>query len=571
VPVSVIIPAFHATDSIAATVAAARRIAGVNEVIVVDDGSRDGTEKAARDAGADRVVSLPRNQGKGRALQAGVAEASGETLLFLDADLGGSAARAGTLLDTIAGRQAMSIAVLPRHERAGGFGLARGLAAAVIRLFTGLRVSAPLSGQRALPAAVVRRIGIAPRWAVEVALTVEAAHLGLPIVEQEVDLEHCHTGRDVAGFRHRFRQFADVLRYALLVGYGLGWPALTRRQVATRLIVWLAGFTALIGLEVRSPLGGVMPVAVQQLWGRGISDETLLLWNARVFGSGLVLGLLCLAAVLLWLPSLWLGTVALGARKTNYLGRSLPGAAGLLLPLIALPAACLGQSFLPLYAPMGVVVGGLAAVGLLDDLFGHLGKARGLRGHLRSLLRGRVTTGAIKAIGGLSAGLIAAYLLDRHQHWALLLAILDGLVIALTANLLNLLDLRPGRALKGFLFLISPVLVAILTRPDLWSYVLPLLGPALAAALVLAPADLSGRVMLGDVGANTLGGLAGLALVVFLPPVGRVVALSALIAIHLYCERASLTDLIARYRLLRFLDQLGTRHLPPLEAGEEAR
>jgi len=125
--------------------------------------------------------------------------------------------------------------------------------------------------------------------------------------------------------------------------------------------------------------------------------------------------------------------------------------------------------------------------------------------------------------------------------------------------------------LKGFLLITLPMLLAILLRPEQWSYLLLLLGPPLVAALVLAPSDLAGRVMLGDVGANSLGGLAGLALVIALPPVGRVVVLALLIATHIYCERASLTELIARNRLLRFLDQLGTRHLPPLEVEEEAQ
>ena len=200
-------------------------------------------------------------------------------------------------------------------------------------------------------------------------------------------------------------------------------------------------------------------------------------------------------------------------------------------------------------------------MGLLDDLYGHLGKARGLRGHLRALLHGRVTSGAVKAIGGLVAASAAACLL---HHDGTLLAPLDALVIALTANLLNLLDLRPGRSLKGFFLLAVPLL--------LWQpFLLPVLGPALAAGLVLAPADLAGRVMLGDVGANTLGGLAGLALVLALPPAGRLAVLILLTAIHLYCERASLSDLIARLRLLRWFDELGTRHSPPLPVREEER
>jgi glycosyltransferase involved in cell wall biosynthesis len=541
--VSVIIPAYQAANRLAATLVGARQIPSVTEIIVVDDGSRDSTAEAARAAGADRVISLPRNRGKGHALRAGVEVASGDTLLFLDSDLGETAARAGALLDAIAGRQAMSIAVLPSHGRGGGFGLAKGLAAAVIRLLTGLRVSAPLSGQRALPAAVVRHLGLAPRWAVEVALTCEAAHLGIPIIEVPVDLDHRHTGRDAAGFGHRFQQFSDVLRYALLVGYGLGWPALTGRQVAARVLVWVMGFAVLLGLAWRANVGAFLLAQC-------------VFWVA--------------VSTLLWLPSLWFGAVILKCRKTNYLGRTLPGAAGLLLPIVALLGVAI-VVFDPLalgpwsdrvslaYATVLLTFG---AVGLLDDLLASRGRqARGLRGHLTALRQGRLTTGAIKALGGLAGSLAAAALLQDGvpQVW---LWLCDGLLIALAANLVNLLDLRPGRALKGFALLAG---FPLALQPI---YPLPLVfAPLLASTLVLAPSDLSGRAMLGDVGANTLGGVAGLMLAMALTPTpaGRVAALVALVAIHVYCERASLTDLIARNRVLRFLDQLGTRHLPPLE------
>jgi hypothetical protein len=586
-PVSVVIPAYRAGDTIGATVAAARTLLGVAEVIVVDDGSGDDTGAAARVAGADPVIVLPRNVGKGGALAAGVAAARYETLLFLDSDLGDSAARAAPLLDAVAGRYAVSIAVLPKRGRTGGFGLAKGLAGATIRLLTGLRMEAPLSGQRALPADLIRRTGLAPRFAVETALTVEAAHLGVPIIEVPVDLDHHHTGRTVSGFRHRFGQFRDILRYALPVLYGIGWPGLSRGRTIGRLLLWLAGFAALVGLGVRAPLAwvgpGVMLVTTDPPDLRAGRDPAFILSTWHMPPAAVTVALLCLTALVLWPVSLWLGAVVLGSRKVNYLGRSLPGAAGLLIPLVALPSAWLGASWHPFHSPMVIVVAVFGGVGLLDDLYGHLGKARGLRGHLRALLRGRVTTGAVKAIGGLLAGLGAAYLLDRDLPHAVSLTLLDGLVIALTANLANSLDLRPGRALKAFALLaaaaslraaVAFAFAQTLPDDDLFSaaeratLALPLLLPVLAAALVLAPSDLAGRTMLGDVGANTLGGVAGLGLVLVLPPAGRIVALVALLALHLYCERASLTDLFARNRVLRWLDRLGTEGRPPVPVQE---
>jgi UDP-N-acetylmuramyl pentapeptide phosphotransferase/UDP-N-acetylglucosamine-1-phosphate transferase len=531
-PTSVIIPAYRAADTIAETVRAARTLPDVDEVLVVDDGSEDGTAEAARSAGADEVLVLPANEGKGAALWLGIGAASGDRLLFLDADVGASAAEAGPLLAAAGNDTAMAVGVLPARPGAGGLGIAMGLARATIRLLTGLDPAAPMSGQRALPAALVRHIGLAPRFGVEVGLAVEAAHLGVHIREVQVPLEHTATGRNLAGFGHRGRQFADILRFLLLAGYGLGWPALSRAKTwlrAALLLAALAGLTAL-----------------------GAAGSPSAAWASGVAAAG---------AIALWLPCLWLGSVTMGIRKANHLGRRLPAAAGLLFGIVGLPAlllSALGPS--ALRAGL-IVIGAFAALGLLDDLFARGRQARGLRGHLSSLVRGRVTTGAVKALGGLAAGAWAGAVLDPGRPG---LIVLDALLIALCANFVNLLDLRPGRALKGFALLcVIPVGMSLNS--------LHLLGPLLAAAAVAAPSDLAGRTMMGDVGSNVLGGAAGLALAVCLGPTYRLVAVVILAIIHLACERYSLSEIIERMPVLRALDKLGAEHIPPLpESVKEA-
>ncbi|MFB3881355.1 MAG: glycosyltransferase family 2 protein [Armatimonadota bacterium] len=529
---SAIIPAYRATATIAQTVRAARRIPGVAEVIVVDDGSGDGTAEAARSAGADSVVVLPRNRGKGAALAAGLAAAAGAQLLFLDADLGESAAEAGPLLAALGetAAPAMVVAVLPSRPGAGGLGLAMGLARLAIRLLSGLRPQAPMSGQRALDASLAKHIGLAPRFAVEVGLTVEAAHLGAPIRELPLPLHHAHTGRTLAGFVHRARQFRDILLLLLDLGYGLSWPSLPSRIALCRAVA----YAALLA-------GGILLV-------RGVSPE-----------AGSWAAISCAGALVLWLPAMWSAAETLGLRKPNYLGRRLPGAVGILFPVVALPIVLLS----PLESPQRwaglLTVGAFAALGLADDLLGAGHQARGLQGHFRALLRGQLTTGAAKAIGGLAAGVGAGALLDPGRP---LLIAVDALLIALSANSINLLDLRPGRALKGFLFLST--LAAIVSPGSL-----VLLGPLLTAAIVSAPSDLAGRSMMGDVGSNTLGAAAGLALALALPLWGRLAAVVALAAFHLLCERRSLTEIIARNAFLRLLDQLATTHLGPLPQATE--
>lgn len=190
------------------------------------------------------------------------------------------------------------------------------------------------------------------------------------------------------------------------------------------------------------------------------------------------------------------------------------------------------------------------AVGAYDDLAGTT-QAKGFRGHLAALRRGEVTSGAVKLAGVGAAGLAAAALLParrggRVRRVADVLA--DGALIAGTANLVNLLDLRPGRALKA---------VALLSAP-----VAPGNGVAAAvvgAAVASAPADLGERAMLGDCGANGLGAMAGTALARSLPRPLRTLALGAVVALNLASEKVSFTEVIAGNPTLDAIDQWGRR------------
>jgi hypothetical protein len=318
--------------------------------------------------------------------------------------------------------------------------------------------------------------------------------------------------------------------FLVLNAFGLGWPALSGAATFVRIVLWAAALALVVSLG-------------------GLAAPRL---SAAV-------AVACIAALILWLPCLWLGAVVLGVRRANYLGRRLPAASGIMFALVAVPSLWLTGAAAALRLSGCVVMLALMIVGLIDDLYAGGRQARGLRGHLGALARGRVTTGAVKAAGGLAAGLAAGGLL--HPGDPVRIA-LDALLVALGANLINLLDLRPGRALKAF-GLLSGAVIAL--EPNS----LRLLGPVLAAAVVSAPSDLAGRTMMGDTGSNVLGGAIGLALASSLPLGGCIAAVAVLIAIHLLCERISLTDIIGRSRILRFVDQLGTAHLPPLPAGGE--
>ena len=215
-----LIPAHDEAERIAATVAAALGIPGVDRVLVIDDGSSDDTAARAEAAGAE-VLRLDRNVGKGASLDAGLdaVRADAEVLLLLDGDLGDSAAQGAALLaPVLAGEADMTVAGFPAPTGKAGFGLVKGLARGGIRSLAGragraFPATAPLSGQRALDRAAWEAVTpFAFGYGVEVALTVRALRAGLRVLEVPTTMTHAATGRDAAGFAHRGRQFFHVAR-----------------------------------------------------------------------------------------------------------------------------------------------------------------------------------------------------------------------------------------------------------------------------------------------------------------------------------------------------------------------
>jgi glycosyltransferase involved in cell wall biosynthesis len=217
--VAVVIPALNEADRIGATVTAAATLPGVDEVVVVDDGSRDATARVAGQAGAS-VLSHARNRGKAAAMETGAAavqaldqrDGTSRLLLFLDADLGDTAAEAGPLITPVAAGQAdMTIAAFSSRVKLGGHGFVVRLSAAGIRRATGWTPIQPLNGQRCLSRkAFDAARPLAHGFGVETAMSIDLKRRGLRIIEVEVPLAHRATGTDLRSQVHRARQFADV-------------------------------------------------------------------------------------------------------------------------------------------------------------------------------------------------------------------------------------------------------------------------------------------------------------------------------------------------------------------------
>ncbi|MFD1542871.1 hypothetical protein [Nonomuraea guangzhouensis] len=200
---------------------------------------------------------------------------------------------------------------------------------------------------------------------------------------------------------------------------------------------------------------------------------------------------------------------------------------------------------------------GSGALGAYDDLYGTT-KSKGFKGHLTALGRGEVTSGAVKILGIGATGLGAAVLVSKGPVDTLV----NGAAIAGTANLANLFDLRPGRAIKVGLLTGGPLLAASLFRDA--PLTAALTAVPLGAAAALLPDDLGERAMLGDAGANALGALLGLAAVTKLGRRGRFVLLGTVAALTAASEKVSFTKVIAGNPVLNRLDMLGRRPVDPV-------
>lgn len=251
-------------------------------------------------------------------------------------------------------------------------------------------------------------------------------------------------------------------------------------------------------------------------------------------------------------------------QRLNFRGVRLPTSGGILIVLAVLVIEA-GRAVL---GSLGVgdepgltvertevlfAVFGFGLLGLIDDLLGD-GSTRGFRGHVRALLHGEITTGFLKLFGG--AG-IAVVLVATPGFATGRRLLVDAVLIALAANLGNLLDRAPGRTLKAAVLAYIPL--AILLGDGAVGIAI---APAMGAAFALLPDDLGERLMLGDAGANVVGATLGLGVVLGRGEVTRVTALAVLVVANVAAELVSFSAIIDRVPPLRALDRLGRRQDP---------
>jgi len=250
--------------------------------------------------------------------------------------------------------------------------------------------------------------------------------------------------------------------------------------------------------------------------------------------------------------------------RANGRGRSVPTAMGILAVL----AVVLIEAGRSLFGAFGVgnapgdtarllvllACIGFGLLGLFDDLAGTPAD-HGFRGHLGALAHGRITTGLVKIVGG---GALAVILVSAGQSAVSGTAdsgarvVADALLVALAANLANLFDRAPGRAIKVGLLAWLPL--ALVARTDSVGVAI---APVVGAFAGLLGDDLHERLMLGDAGSNVIGAVLGLAVVLECAPATRTIVLVVLAVFTLASELLSFSRVIERVSVLRRLDRLG--------------
>lgn len=273
---------------------------------------------------------------------------------------------------------------------------------------------------------------------------------------------------------------------------------------------------------------------------------------------------------------------------TNYRGNRVSLGLGVVWLVWAVAAAMFGSLVGSPYSlgsvslvPLSLLAAAAFGFGLFDDAFG-TSAAKGFRGHVRSLSRGILTTGGLKLIGISVAALAYAAAVHRTAPWSpadaaggwiipLATAILAAASIALTGNVLNLMDLRPGRASKVYLLFLAIGFALVVWRLVAGgggggSGSIVTLGLAAASGdllwlagpvLAVIGLDLKERGMLGDAGANPMGVLAGAYVVGSLGPVGVAIYFVVALALNVVSEKVSFTRVIESNAALSWADNLG--------------
>lgn len=218
----IVVPAYNEEKNIGETIEGLKNIDIIDDIVVVDDGSTDNT-KAILSTLDVKVISLGTNYGKGYAMKKAIEEIECDIIGFVDGDVGITSFEMEKLIRPVLFDEAdFSIARFPSASYnvniKGGFGLVKNLAKRGVFFFTGILMDTSLSGQRVYKKEVVDKMKYIPNnYGIEVAMTVQAIKNGYNFKEIPVNMTHRYTDRSLKGFKHRGKQFIDILKTLIVL------------------------------------------------------------------------------------------------------------------------------------------------------------------------------------------------------------------------------------------------------------------------------------------------------------------------------------------------------------------
>ncbi|MGE4283326.1 MAG: UDP-N-acetylmuramyl pentapeptide phosphotransferase [Clostridia bacterium] len=238
--------------------------------------------------------------------------------------------------------------------------------------------------------------------------------------------------------------------------------------------------------------------------------------------------------------------------RRNYQGISIPNSMGIALVLSTVLSMCIMILFgyLTFQQNASVAFAGILMgfAGVIDDFAGN-NQSKGFKGHIRNLIKGKLTTGGLKAV----SGIVSSFIISLQISYTYYDLIINVLFISLLTNLMNLMDTRPGRAIKFFCFL--SIIFLFAGAPQEVYYIV------LGAVLSYLPSDLKAKGMLGDTGANFIGMITGAAIIGHIESSFiRIFLLLLVFALNLVSEKYSFSKIIEENYILSYIDRLGRRH-----------
>ncbi len=226
-----VVPVYNEADVIKDTISNLETIELIDEIVIVNDGSKDNTLEEIKKLGK-KFITYDKNMGKGYAIKKAIKEIDYGYLVLVDGDLGTTSSEINKLIEPVLNSRAdFTIAKFPEArtvtDKKGGLGLVKGLAKNGVKFFTGKEIYTSLSGQRVYKKEVLDEINYIPnRYGIEVAMTVQALNEGFRVLEVGVNMTHRYTERNLSGFIHRGKQFKDILKTFTVMffkGYKRWW------------------------------------------------------------------------------------------------------------------------------------------------------------------------------------------------------------------------------------------------------------------------------------------------------------------------------------------------------------